>query len=237
MTAPGTTSPAISSSQDTDLDHLDHLLTPKQRARLESIASALKYTCRDQIVYHQGQVADALYFLDLGMVELTTYQKSDGDRHIVAFLYPGDLFGLSEDGRYLNTVRTLAPTKLYRLPLDDLQRLLVQDARLQLLFLAKAAQELRKAQRQKIVLGQRDPCRRLASFLLEFLRSNQYYDPETRIVSLPMNRRDIADYLALPHESVSRALAKLETEGMVQRQSPRLVRLKDMRALNDLATY
>lgn len=183
MTAPGTTSPAISSSQDTDLDHLDHLLTPKQRARLESIASALKYTCRDQIVYHQGQVADALYFLDLGMVELTTYQKSDGDRHIVAFLYPGDLFGLSEDGRYLNTVRTLAPTKLYRLPLDDLQRLLVQDARLQLLFLAKAAQELRKAQRQKIVLGQRDPCRRLASFLLEFLRSNQYYDPETRIVS------------------------------------------------------
>ena len=237
MTAPGTTSPAISSSQDTDLDHLDHLLTPKQRSRLESIASALKYTCRDQIVYHQGQVADALYFLDLGMVELTTYQKSDGDRHIVAFLYPGDLFGLSEDGRYLNTVRTLAPTKLYRLPLDDLQRLLVQDARLQLLFLAKAAQELRKAQRQKIVLGQRDPCRRLASFLLEFLRSNQYYDPETRIVSLPMNRRDIADYLALTHESVSRALAKLETEGMVQRQSPRLVRLKDMRALNDLATY
>ena len=219
-----------------DHGHLRHLLTPKQRARLEGISSALKYPHRGQIVYGEGQVADALYFLDLGMVELTC-QKNDGDRHIVAFLSPGDLFGLSEDGRYLNTVRTLAPTKLYRLPLAALQRLLVQDARLQLLFLTKAAHELRKAQRQMIVLGQRDPLRRMASFLLEFLRSNQYYDPDARIVSLLMSRQDIADYLALTQESVSRALARMEADGLIRRQSPRIIRLEDLRALNDLATY
>lgn len=88
-----------------------------------------------------------------------------------------------------------------------------------------------------IVLGQRDPLRRMASFLLEFLRSNQYYDPDARIVSLPMSRQDIADYLALTQESVSRALARMEADGLIRRQSPRIIRLEDLRALNDLATY
>ena len=52
-----------------------------------------------------------------------------------------------------------------------------------------------------------------------------------------MSRQDIADYLALTQESVSRALARMEADGLIRRQSPRIIRLEDLRALNDLATY
>ena len=119
----------------------------------------------------------------------------------------------------------------------ELRLLLVKDAQLQLLFLTKAAHELRKAQRQMIVLGQYDPRRRLSSFLMEFLSRNEYYDPDTSIVSLPMSRRHIADYLALTPESVSRALAKMEADGLIRRLTPRIIRLEDLRALNDLAAH
>lgn len=111
----------------------------------------------------------------------------------------------------------------------ELRLLLVKDAQLQLLFLTKAAHELRKAQRQMIVLGQYDPRRRLSSFLMEFLSRNEYYDPDTSIVSLPMSRRHIADYLALTQESVSRALAKMEADGLIRRLTPRIIRLEDLR--------
>ena len=117
----------------------------------------------------------------------------------------------------------------------ELRLLLVKDAQLQLLFLTKAAHELRKAQRQMIVLGQYDPRRRLSSFLMEFLSRNEYYDPDTSIVSLPMSRRHIADYLALTQESVSRALAKMEADGLIRRLTPRIIRLEDLRAVVDEA--
>lgn len=217
-------------------NRLDRLLTPKQRARLEGIASALTYPARNLTVYREGQDANALYFLNFGMVELAC-QKQDGNRQIVSFLHPGDLFGLFEHERYVNTVRTLAPTEVFRLPLAELRRLLVEDAQLQLLFLTKAVHDLRRAQRQISVLGQRDALQRLASFLLEFLYSSQFYDPDTRVVTLPMSRSDIADYLALTQESVSRALARMEAEGLIRRRSAKLIHLQNLRGLMTLAAF
>ncbi len=219
-----------------DDSRLDRLLTPEEQARFVGIASTLTFPDRGQPVYHEGQLADALYFIERGMVE-TSCQAEEGERQIVAFLHPGDLFGLFENQRYVNTARTLAPALLLRLPLDALHRLLAEDAQLQLHFLAKAAHDLRRSQRQLIVLGRQDVRRRVASFLLELVQHHDTYDPDTGIVALPMSRTDIADYLATTAESVVRALTLLEKEGLIQRLSPKAIRLLELKRLMRLAVF
>jgi CRP-like cAMP-binding protein len=142
-------------------------------------------------------------------------------------MWPGDLFGLAEEGRYVNSAESLTPAAIFRFPLERLRGLLLSEPLLQLHLLTKAANELRNAQRQMIVLGQFDNARRLASFLLDCRQHVAVFDSRTRLLRLPMSRFDIADYLGTSPESVARAFAKLERGRLLRRQSPRSVELLD----------
>ena len=146
-------------------------------------------------------------------------------------MWPGDLLGLVETGRYINSAETITPATFFRFTLDQLQSLLLSEPLLQLHLLIKAAHELRNAQRQVIVLGQMSNIRRLASFLLDCRQHLELFDSKTQMLRLPMSRFDIADYLGTSPESLARTFARLEREGFVQRASPRSVRLCDADAL------
>ena len=69
-------------------------------------------------------------------------------------MWPGDLFGIAEDGRYVNSAESLTTAAIFRFPLERLRHLLLSEPLLQLHMLTKVAHELRNAQRQIIVLGQ-----------------------------------------------------------------------------------
>lgn len=214
---------------------LDAVLSAEDLRRLEGIASVLELPARDRLIYDQGQAAEALYFIQRGMVA-TSVHDGDGSRQILGFLRSGDLFGLAEQGHYISAARTLTPVRLFCFPLAPLQKLLLTDARLQLHFLTKAAHDLRVAQRQLIVLGRYSVHRRLASFLLEFLRHDDVYDVTEQCIRLPMSRADMADYLATTPESVARAMAAMEHEGMIRRYGPKSIRVLDLPALIRAAT-
>jgi CRP-like cAMP-binding protein len=150
-----------------------------------------------------------------------------------AFLFARDLFGLAEKGRYLNTAQSITRVTLYRLPLCELTALLKEDADLQFKFLVKVTHELRESQRRTILVNRRDAVGRLAMFV--GLMGEQLEEPEPRVVPLPMARSDIAAFLGLTAESVSRAAAELEERGLVAFESRHSARILDPTGLARLS--
>jgi CRP/FNR family transcriptional regulator, anaerobic regulatory protein len=147
---------------------------------------------------------------------------------VSAFLFQRDLFGLAENGRYLNCAQAITRVVVYRLPIKELRVLLKHDADLQFQFLSKITHELRQAQRRAVLLNRRDAAGRLAMFIEGM--SGTTVEQAARIhddVVLPMTRSDIAAFLGLSLESVSRASAELERRGMVKFSGRHAVRILD----------
>ena len=199
------------------------LLTAAQRQQLAAIATRIRLRSRS-IVYREDTTAGWVFIVASGVVR-SFRDLPSGRRRIATFLFPEDIFGLAENGRYVNTTQAVTDVRLYRIPIDPLERLFVEDSQLQLQFLCKVTHVLGQTQRQKIVLTRRDAVGRVAMFLSMLER--RAAEPEvTPTISVPMSRSDVASYLGLSLEAVSRATAALtrrHTIAFVDRHTVRIV--------------
>ena len=207
-------------------------LTPQQREELTQISTRVRLPAR-KVIYRQDSTAEWVFAIAEGVVKSYRELRS-GRRALSAFLLANDLFGLAEKGCYINTAQAIVPVTLYRISLSQLTVLLKHDSDLQSKFLAKVTHELRESQRRAILVSRRDAAGRLATFIaLMAARAGQSprRNPE---VPLPMSRSDIAAFLGLTLESVSRAAAELQRKGLVKFESRHLVRILDASRLAKL---
>jgi CRP-like cAMP-binding protein len=174
---------------------------------------------RNAEIYGECEPANRLYYLIRGIVR-TCKMRVDGRRQIGAFYLPGDTFGLEiarEHGFSAEAVTDADVLVVKRKIVDwpQLWSLLGQElqrAQGHVLLLAKTAQE------------------RVASFLLEMAGRIQSKNE----VELPMSRQDIADYLGLTIETVSRTLTQLENEAAIALPTSKRIVLRDRAALKRL---
>jgi CRP/FNR family transcriptional regulator, anaerobic regulatory protein len=209
------------------------LLTDRQREALTQIGVRVRLPAR-MIVYHEDSPADCVFAIADGVVK-SFRELPSGKRTINAFLFHRDLFGLAEQGRYVNCTQAVTPVTLYRLPLPELTRLLRHDGDLQFQFLVKVTHELRAAQRRTMMVNRRDAAGRLAMFVTLM---GKHADPAaggSGVVPLPMTRSDIAAFLGLSLESVSRAAAELERRRLVRFEGRHAARVVDPAGLARLA--
>ncbi len=206
------------------------MLTPAEQAALLRIAKPVEVR-RNTVLYAEGGESRFVYNIVSGVVE-TYHLLADGGRRVTAFLFPSDLLGLSENGQYVATAQALTPVVAYKLPIDALEQLIRRDPRLDAELLCKLCHELRQSEWHGIIASQRDARIRVAGFVL-WMHRNQPAAADT--VALPMTRHDIADYLGLTVESVSRALQSLEAGRLLRRLGPRLLRLSDLDGLREAA--
>jgi CRP/FNR family transcriptional regulator, anaerobic regulatory protein len=205
-------------------------LTDRQREQLIRIGIRVRLPAR-MTVYREQTTAQWVFAVVDGVVK--SYRElPSGKRTVSAFLFARDLFGLAENGRYLNTAQTVTSTVLYRLPLNQLAALLKHDGELQFQFLTKVTHELRESQRRSVLINRRDAAGRLAMFVAA-MRDRQNVGAKGP-VSLPMTRSDIAGFLGLSLESVSRAAAALERRGLVSFEGRNLVHIADVPAFAKL---
>jgi CRP/FNR family transcriptional regulator len=188
------------------------VLTDRQRQRLLAIATRLKFGPR-AIVYREGDARNWIFINGDGLVKAYRELPS-GKRRVLGFLFPKDVFGLSQHGRYVNTTKTVTATTIYRIPHEAMMAMLRRDAALNFIFLCKVTQKLREAQRQAIAIGRRDACGRLAMFL-DMLERDLPDHKRGADIDLPMSRSDIAEYLGLSLEALSRATRKLGMQGIL----------------------
>jgi CRP-like cAMP-binding protein len=188
------------------------ILTVPQRRRLAALATRLRLPPRTT-VYREGDALSWIFINADGVVK-SFRELSSGKRRVVAFLFPKDVFGLAENGRYVNTTKTVTAATLYRIPHEALVAVLQRDAELQFKFMCKVTQKLREAQRQTILSGRRDAVGRLAMFF-KMLEPDGSLTPQETRIQVPMSRTDIAEYLGLTPEAVSRATRQLERQRIV----------------------
>ena len=186
------------------------ILTEKQQTELGSIATEVTFRRRVN-VYHADSPAQSVFIVKDGMVKAFQDLPS-GRQRVLAFLFPGDVFGLAEDGHYVNSAQTVTPTTCFTIPIDALTDIFLRDSELELQFLIKMTHELREAQRQQIILTRLGARARVAMFL-RMLQRRDGRDSST--IELAMSRTDIARYLGLSSEAVSRAFGRLSREGIV----------------------
>lgn len=216
-TTPLPTGPQVDSSGNL-------VLSPATLAALSSISTTVRLKDGAPI-FHQGDTADFLYVVLKGAVRMS-HQLEDGRNQIVAFEWPGDLFGgLVEQDTHLNAANALTDCQLVRLPHGALVRLFEKDPQLQGSFLIEAMSSLRTSQRHLLLVTHQRVIKRVAGFLLECSGQPTCFNTATNTLTLIMDRSDIADYLGTTIETVSRCLGTLEEQGMIQRMDPRHIRL------------
>ncbi|HEX3487450.1 MAG TPA: Crp/Fnr family transcriptional regulator [Micropepsaceae bacterium] len=212
---------------------IENLLSPKEQQELRNIATVLDYKRGGITIFSEGEDAHFIYAIDEGIVRISRHAEN-GQRQIMAFMVPGDLFGLPERGVYVNTVEAVCPLRVYRFPWQRLKEIMMREPQLQLNMLVRVAHDLRQAQRQIMILGQQSTYQRLANFLLEFLQYPEFYDTKSSCLNLPINRFDLADYQGIARETVARAFARLEHEGLARRLKAGNIEILDINGLRQL---
>ena len=189
------------------------LLTEQQRKTLAAIASTMELPART-IIYRDGDASDSIFINGDGIV-VSFKDMPSGKRRVAGFRFRGDLFGLAEDGKYVNTTRSITPVTVFRIPLAALTNAFRDDPGLQFPFLCKMVHELRQAQRKSIIDGRRDATGRVAMFVDMLRGQGEPVAGHGDRIAIPMTRSDMADFLHLELESVSRACRKLSDNGVI----------------------
>ena len=208
------------------------LLSDDERVQLAKFATIVRFNKGEQI-YSEGDKADAVFNIASGLV--TAYRTLTQGEHVTSFLYPGDLFGLSEEGHYSNTTRAATSVVAHKIPLTAFRRILDTNAELDVDVIVKLCEDLREAQRHALVLAQRRAATRLAMFLelQEHLQSAS--GEAVSEINLPMDRSSIAAYLGLTLAALGRAFRTLVSKQIISCRDRHHVRIVDRGALNRLA--
>lgn len=183
---------------------------------------------RNAEIYGEDEPAEYLYKVISGAVR--TYRVlHDGRRQIGAFLLPGDMFGLEAGASHASSAEAIADSVVLVIKRSAVVALAERDPEVARQMWTLTAQELGRAQNHMLVLV-RNAQERIAAFLLEMAERR----PAADSVELPMSRQDIADYLGLTIETVSRTLTQLEAEAAIALPTSRRVVLRNRSALNRL---
>lgn len=176
-----------------------------------------------ETLFREGDPATRVFTLTRGALKLYKLLP-DGRRHIVGFMYPGEFLGISIDDEHAFTAEMIEDSKLCSFSRGRFASFLAEHSAMEHELYRMAAHELSSAQQQLVLLGRKTATERLASFLLLLAeRAEQVRRQKNDIVYLPMGRADIADYLGLTKETVSRIFSTF--------RAARLIRL---RALNEV---
>ena len=181
------------------------------------------YEAGDTVVFEADQAA-SVYSLTSGLLRLSKLLP-DGRRQIAGFLFPGDFLGITMEEEHAFTAEAVAPSALCKFQRHQFDDFVAKHPALERRLYAVAAHELAAARQQLVLLGRKTATERIASFLL-LLEGRCHSVRSGDDIPFPMSRADIADYLGLRIETVSREISALKADRVIQltgRQSFRIV--------------
>jgi CRP/FNR family nitrogen fixation transcriptional regulator len=177
---------------------------------------------RDEEVFAQEEPADLVYQVVSGAVR-TTCLMADGRRHVGGFYFPGDFFGVEFADMHAFAAEALCDSVILVIKRSVADR----DIDLQRQLWRAASRELSRSQGHLLLLSRKTALERVSSFLIDMAERQGGSDR----LFLPMGRQDMADYLGLTIETVSRMMTRLCADGLIEMTDPRHLRLPRRAAL------
>ena len=188
-----------------------------------------------QPIFHEGDPVRRVFMLSNGSLKIYTL-LADGRRQITGFMFPGDFLGISIDDEYAFTAEALVESELWWFTRDAFDRFVEENPKVERELYRLAAHELAAAQSQMVLLGRKTAAERLASFFLSLIKRQELVAGEKQAAfDLPMNRLDIADYLGLTKETVSRMLAELRNRKLIRLANQDRIEIIDRAGLQEMA--
>jgi CRP/FNR family nitrogen fixation transcriptional regulator len=184
---------------------------------------------RGSEIFAEDDPAEYIYMVVSGCVR-SSKLMSDGRRQIDAFYLPGDLFGLDAEEAHSFSAESIGRSRVVVVKRSALLARAMHDQEVMQQLWTQTAAYLQRAQSQMLLLGRKNCQERVATFLLDMsarLRS-------AGTIELPMSRQDIADYLGLTIETVSRTFTQLERDGVISMPVSRRIVLRDRPVLDEL---
>ena len=205
----------------------------KDLARFKSLGRTLALA-PGQTLFHEGDPANRVFTLTRGTLKLYRLLP-DGRRHVTHFIHPGGFVGISVDEEHGCSAEALEDAQLCWFPRSRFDDFVADRSVMERSLYWLAAQELSLAQEQALLLARKTATERLASFLLSLTKLRGSGSRGPGIVRLPMSRSDIADYLGLTKETVSRTLSALKRRGLIRLQATDRVEIIDYDRLRQIS--
>ncbi|PID49853.1 MAG: Crp/Fnr family transcriptional regulator [Proteobacteria bacterium] len=212
-------------------------LTAEELARLEeAIEKTVKITKKNYL-YRRDDQHFAIYAVKSGAIKISL-STSDGEEQILGFYLPGDLVGFDAlaHGRYSCDAQALEDTLVCELKMDAFQGLCASLPSMLNGMMRQVGIEIEREQYLLLTLGQMRTEERLATFLLGISERNQQRGFSRKEFYLPMPRHDLANYLGMAVETLSRMFSRLQEENMISVRH-RLIEILDMDGLRSLAHH
>ncbi len=167
-----------------------------------------------ETVFAQEDVTTSFYNVLDGVLRLYKLLP-DGRRQIVGFALPGDFLGMATDGRHGFSADAIGAVTVCQFSKASFARFAEHRPNLLRRINELAVRELNQARDHMVLLGRRSAEEKVATFLVGWRDRLVHLRGLSDVVPLPMSRQDIADYLGLTIETVSRTFTKLEREGVI----------------------
>ena len=219
---------AISSAADGDRFGESVCLGLGRQAGHLMPANPIQHLPAGELLFSEGDKAESVFEVLSGMVRLYKLLP-DGRRQVTGFLTAGQLLGLAPEGTCVFTADTITEVSLCRYKRDAFERMIDEVPGFARRLLAVTSHELHAAQDQMVLLGRKSASEKVATFLLMLPARQDDID-------VPMTRGDIADYLGLTVETVSRTLTRLRQDGLIALPVPARIRVLDRKGLENLAS-
>lgn len=165
-------------------------------------------------LFDDGDPASDIYSLISGCVRLFKLLP-DGRRQVTGFILPGEYFGMVTADRFPYAAEAVIGSRACRFPRRELEQVAERHPELQRRMLHMAWDEVTRMQDQILLLGRKAPQERVASFLLTMAARYARIGVTANPLMLPMSRGDIADYLGLTVETVSRTFTRLRKDRLI----------------------
>ncbi len=201
-------------------------------AGLDNLGASVSYL-RGKTVIEEGNTADYVYKVVSGALRKVRLLP-DGRRHITSFLMPGDFFGFAEGREYTHSVEAVADVTLVRYARRGFEAVLEHDPRAGRHFLGLVCRALSATQEQLLLLGRKSALERMATFLLAMADKAAERGAGAEL-DLPMNRSDVADYLGLTIETVSRLITRLRAQRIIDTPDAHRILIRKRDALEDIS--
>lgn len=188
--------------------------TAQEIGKLQRLATPV-YFRSGKTIFSERELADAVFGLSQGVVRL--YKMLPGRRRrILTFALPGDFLSVPLAQRHSFSADALCEVALCRFARDDLEDFVQSSPNFMRLLFEFAIRELNMAHEQLLLLGNGSAEERVAMFLVGWRNRLARLSVFSEAVPLPMRRQDIADFLGLKLETVSRTLARLEQKNAIR---------------------
>jgi CRP/FNR family nitrogen fixation transcriptional regulator len=196
---------------------------------LFAMTGATLRLARNEELYGEDEPAEYAYQVVSGTIRTCRF-SADGQRQISAFHGKGDVFGLGIGDMHRFAAEAVTDATVLMVRRSAVLTAAARDVSLAQALWEHAAAEIARIEEHSLLLGRRSAGERVASFLLDTASRS-----EGGVVELPMSRQDIADYLGLTIETISRTLTQFERDRLIRMQSARRIGLGSGSALEQLA--